>query len=108
MIRFTAAILAGVAFLPLSAGTGLAADPPLDGYGRAPVGQSRRPVGGDVTRVPPRYSYYGEYQYPVPFGYGYAYAPVRPRGFDYGYNGPRYSWSDPAGYYGPAFGSYEW
>ncbi len=108
MIRFTTVVLAGVASLPLRADAGFAADAPRDGYGRSQMGQSRRMVGGELTRLPPRYSYYGECQYPVPFGYGYAYAPVRPRGFDYGYYGPRYSWSDPAGYDGPAFGSYEW
>ena len=50
---------------------------------------------------PPFYSYYGEYQYPVPFGYGYAYAPTRSHGFEYGYYGPRYAWSDPDWHDGP-------
>jgi hypothetical protein len=106
MIRYAATLLAGMASLSVSAGPGLAADPPL--Y-RAGPDMGRRLSGPPPgpTR-PPFYSYYGEYQYPVPFGYGYAYAPRRSHGFEYGYNGPRYAWSDPDWYDGPAFGHPEW
>lgn len=102
MFRLTAAFLAGAALLGASASTGLAADPPQY-RSRADLG--RRVPG--PTR-PPLYSYYGEYQYPVPFGYGYAYAPTRSHGFEYGYYGPRYAWSDPDWYDGPAFSHPEW
>ena len=44
----------------------------------------------------------------MPYGYGYAYAPVVRPGFEYGYSGPRYAWSAPDWYYGPAFGYSEW
>jgi hypothetical protein len=65
-------------------------------------------AGARVWRGRPQYSYYGEYGYPAPFGYGIAYAPVPSRGFEYGYYGPRYLWTAPARYYGPAFGYAEW
>ncbi|MEL6062784.1 MULTISPECIES: hypothetical protein [unclassified Methylobacterium] len=102
MFRSTAAFLAGAAVLTASAGASLAADPTQF---RAQPELGRRVPG--PTR-PPLYSYYGEYQYPVPFGYGYSYAPTRSHGFEYGYYGPRYSWSDPDWYYGPAFSYPEW
>jgi len=106
MFRYAAALLVGMASLSISAGPGFAADPPL--Y-RGQPNPGRRVAGPPPgpTR-PPFYSYYGEYQYPVPFGYGYAYAPTRSHGLEYGYYGPRYAWSDPDWYDGPAFSHPEW
>ncbi|WP_342107120.1 hypothetical protein [Methylobacterium sp. SI9] len=102
MFRFTAAVLAGAAVLTAGVGASRAADPaPFRGQsdpGRRVPGPTR----------PPLYSYYGEYQYPVPFGYGYSFAPTRSHGMEYGYYGPRYSWSEPDWYYGPAFSYPEW
>ncbi|QGY02647.1 hypothetical protein MMSR116_12745 [Methylobacterium mesophilicum SR1.6/6] len=111
MARIPAAILAGLTGLVLNTETPLAADPPYYGpSARGSVGAPLHQGRGAVGFVPgrPRYSYYGEYQYPVPFGYGYAYAPVVRPGFEYGYNGPRYIWSAPDWYYGPAFGYSVW
>jgi hypothetical protein len=102
--RFVYAVAAIAALVP---GASLAADPG-PGYARGPVNQGRAAFGAGVARAQPRWSYYGEYQYPVPFGYGYAYAPVVRPGFEYGYIGPRYAWSAPDWYYGPAFGYAEW
>ncbi|MHB2209993.1 hypothetical protein [Methylobacterium sp. CM6257] len=110
MTRFTAAILAGLASLPLVSGACRAADPAAVGAapGRWHYAPGGRIAGTVAPRGRPEYSYYGEYGYPAPFGYGYAYAPARSHGFDYGYYGPRYAWSAPDWYYGPAFGYYEW
>src|ERR1700760_1694073 len=99
MVRFAAAILAGVASLPMSVGAVFAADPPqfrLPGAGAAEarphLNRGPQAIGHAAGAAQPRYDYYGAYQYPVPFGYGYAYAPVRRHGFEYGYYGPRYAW----------------
>lgn len=94
MTRF-AAILAGVALLPLQARLGLAADPPRFAPQTPRSAEAGLSVSRQTAAPMPRYSYFGEYQYPVPFGYGYGYAPVRSRGFEYGYYGPRYVWSGP-------------
>ena len=102
MLRSTTAVLVGAAILAASASPGFAADP---AQRRAQSALGQRVPG--PTR-PSFYSYYGEYQYPVPFGYGYSYAPTRSHGFEYGYYGPRYAWSDPDWYYGPAFSYPEW
>ena len=102
MTRTAILVVAATSSLIVSAGPGLAADPPR--FGPAAHGQ----FGERVAQARPRWSYYGEYQYPTPFGYGYAYAPVVRPGFEYGYNGPRYAWSAPDWYYGPAFGYSEW
>lgn len=115
MTRFGTAFLAGVASLSMTAGLGFAADPPQyralsarPAEARGHAGPSRQLAGAEIVHTRPRYIYYGAYQYPEPFGYGYGYAPVRSRGFDYGYNGPRYVWSSPDWYSGPAFGYAEW
>jgi hypothetical protein len=109
MIRSTAIVLAAAASLSIGAGACLAADPARgDGAGRWQYGPGGRIAGTAAARGRPQYSYYGEYGYPAPFGYGVGYAPVRSHGFDYGYYGPRYVWTAPATYYGPAFGYYEW
>jgi hypothetical protein len=114
MTRFTAALLAAVTILSAPAGACLGADlapGPYPGPARfdrsGPAGAPVPPRGGD-GRARVEYSYYGEYGYPAPFGYGFAYAPVRSRGFEYGYYGPRYVWSAPDWYYGPAFGHHAW
>ncbi|MGH1588425.1 hypothetical protein ACRBEV_08745 [Methylobacterium phyllosphaerae] len=113
MTRTIAVILLGTASFPVSSAVSLAADPPrFEAPGPAP-GRWQHAPGGRIAgtvaaRGRPQYSYYGEYGYPAPFGYGYAYAPVPSRGFEYGYYGPRYAWSDPDGYYGPAFGYPTW
>ncbi len=105
MIHRFVFVLAAVAALAPDAGR--AADPgPYGDQARGQRDPGRRAVG--VVQAQPRWSYYGEYQYPMPFGYGYAYAPVVRPGFEYGYNGPRYAWSAPDWYYGPAFGYAEW
>ncbi|MCX4197653.1 hypothetical protein [Methylobacterium radiotolerans] len=115
MTRIIAAILTGLASVPASSGTGQAADlAPFQGSGPAPTpgrwhtGAGGRVAGTVAARGRPEYSYYGEYGYPAPFGYGYAYAPVPSRGFEYGYNGPRYVWTAPDSYSGPAFGYHVW
>lgn len=115
MTRVTAVILLAMASLPASGGAGQAADlarfeapGPAPGPGRWHYGAGGRIAGTVAARGRPQYNYYGEYGYPAPFGYGYAYAPVPSHGFDYGYSGPRYVWSAPDSYYGPAFGYYEW
>jgi hypothetical protein len=109
MIRATTIFLAAMAAVTIAAGPCRAADPaPFNGGGRWHSGPEGRIAGTVTARGRPQYSYYGEYGYPAPFGYGVAYAPVPSHGFDTGYYGPRYVWSAPAGYYGPAFGYYEW
>ena len=114
MIRFAAAVLSGLACLPLQAGAGCAADMPrpeaprFAAPARIQADRPRAPGGAAAAMIQERYSYYGAYQYPVPFGYGYGYAPVRSRGFEYGYNGPRYAWVAPDWYDGPAFGYNAW
>lgn len=109
MIRTKTIILAGMASLTIAAGTCQAADPAQSNVpGRLHYGVEGRIAGTVAARGRPQYSYYGEYGYPAPFGYGVAYAPVPSHGFDTGYYGPRYVWTAPAGYYGPAFGYYEW
>ncbi|SFD77406.1 hypothetical protein [Methylobacterium sp. 13MFTsu3.1M2] len=113
MIRIIAVILAGMASVPVASSTARAADlARLEGAGPAP-GRWHHRAGGRIAgtvaaRGRPQYSYYGEYGYPAPFGYGYAYAPVPSRGFEYGYNGPRYVWTAPDSYAGPAFGYHVW
>ena len=102
MARIAVLVAAATSSLLASVGTGSAADPAQPGA--SAHGQLR----GRVAQARPRWSYYGEYQYPMPFGYGFAYAPVPRPGFEYGYNGPRYAWSAPDWYYGPAFGYSEW
>jgi hypothetical protein len=109
MIRVTTIFLAAMAAVTIAAGPCWAADPaPFNGGGRWHSGLEGRIAGTVTARGRPQYSYYGEYGYPAPFGYGVAYAPVPSHGFDTGYYGPRYVWSAPANYYGPAFGYYEW
>ncbi|KAA0123059.1 hypothetical protein CIW48_14880 [Methylobacterium sp. P1-11] len=115
MIRILALVLLGMASLSAGVDAGQAADlgrfeapGPSPTAGRWHNGRGGRIAVTVAARGRPQYSYYGEYGYPAPFGYGYAYAPVPSHGFDYGYSGPRYAWTAPDRYYGPAFGYYEW
>ncbi|GJE11818.1 MULTISPECIES: hypothetical protein [Methylobacterium] len=89
MTRIAILVVTGLSSLALTAGASMAADPARSG----PSVQGQ--FHGSVTQARPRWSYYGEYQYPMPFGYGYAYAAIERPGFEYGYNGPRYVWSAP-------------
>ncbi|AYO85503.1 MULTISPECIES: hypothetical protein [Methylobacterium] len=107
MIRFTAALAAGLVSAVTAGGVCSAADlGPYRAPQAAPVGRSAVVAGARVVR--PEYSYYGEYGYPVPFGYGYAYAPTPGRNMEYGYYGPTYYVFAPDTYRGPIFGYHEW
>jgi len=111
MIRFTAALMAGIASAVTACGVCRAADlGPYHAPRAAPVGRPSLGAGiaAEARAVRPEYSYYGEYGYPVPFGYGYAYAPTPGRDMEYGYYGPTYYVFAPDTYRGPLLGYHEW